>query len=173
MSAASVFTIGARFCAPIRLSPSISGFTLVELVTTLVIVAVLTAVAAPRFFDRQPFVARGYADEVAGAMRFGQRVALATQCPVRVTVDANGAYSLLQQQRDVINNTCLSSGLWNLPVLGADGAPAAGSAPSEVDVGPPVSFDLAADGRASGSVSVTIDTFAINVSVDGRIAVSP
>ena len=52
-----------------------AGFTLVELVATLTIAAILAAAAGPRLFSSQPFAARGYADDVASALRQARSVA--------------------------------------------------------------------------------------------------
>ncbi len=53
------------------------GFTLVELVMTMIIVGILGAVVAPRFFDSNVFQSRGFADQVQAALRYAQKVAIA------------------------------------------------------------------------------------------------
>lgn len=53
------------------------GFTLVELVMTMVIVGVIAAVAVPRFFDNTVFQSRGFADQVQATLRYAQKVAIA------------------------------------------------------------------------------------------------
>jgi len=53
------------------------GFTLVELVMTMVIIGLLAAVAAPRFFDNNVFQSRGFADQVQATLRYAQKIAIA------------------------------------------------------------------------------------------------
>lgn len=65
------------------------GFTLVELVTVLVVAAILAAVAAPRFFSRQAFEERGFYDQVLATLRYAQRVAIAERREVCVALTAS------------------------------------------------------------------------------------
>jgi len=65
------------------------GFTLVELVTILVVAAILAAVAAPRFFSRQAFEERGFYDQVLATLRYAQRVAIAERREVCVALTAS------------------------------------------------------------------------------------
>ena len=45
------------------------GFTLVEMIATLIIIALIAAVAGPRFFDINVFRASGFYDETLSAVR--------------------------------------------------------------------------------------------------------
>jgi MSHA pilin protein MshC len=63
------------------------GFTLVELILVLVIVGVLGAIAAPRFFDRATFDVAGYSNQVTALIRYGQKQAIAQNRNVYVRLD--------------------------------------------------------------------------------------
>lgn len=75
-----------RGCVRQRLE---EGFTLVELITILVVAAILAAVAAPRFFTRLSFEERGFYDQSVAALRYAQRVAIAERRNVFVVMEAN------------------------------------------------------------------------------------
>jgi len=65
------------------------GFTLVELVTVLVVVGVLAGVAAPRFFQRQGFDAASYTDQLRAMLRYGQKISIAQSRNVFVRLNGN------------------------------------------------------------------------------------
>lgn len=53
---------------------------------TIIIIGILAAVAAPRFFDTDVFQNRGAADQVKAALRYGHKVAIAQHHNVRVDI---------------------------------------------------------------------------------------
>lgn len=69
------------------------GFTIVELVMTIVIMGILAAVVGPRFFDRKVFDERLFFEETVSAVRYAQKLALSSGCPIRARID-NGGYAL-------------------------------------------------------------------------------
>ena len=66
-----------------------AGFTIVELITVLVVMGVLGAVAIARFFDNGPIQAREYADQAKAVIRYGQKLAIAQNRPVYVSATGN------------------------------------------------------------------------------------
>lgn len=72
-------------CAPVYQR----GFTLVELITIMVILGILAAMAAPRFFDRNVFDSRGFYDQVVSTLRYAQKAAIAQHRFVCVAFTAN------------------------------------------------------------------------------------
>ncbi len=137
-----------------------SGFTVVELVVVIVILGILSAFAAPRFFGASVFNERGYADEIAASLRHAQKIAVATGCDVRVSIDAAG-YSA--QQRDAgPGNTCQVGGAWSTPVMRPDGTALAGSTPSDVATAS-AQFVFDARGRLATSASTTVGPYTVGV----------
>jgi MSHA pilin protein MshC len=154
----------------IRLEARANGFTLIELVTVIVILGVVAAIAGPRFFGENIFRVRGYADEVATALRYAQKIAVASGCPVQVSLAPSSGYTLMQ--RAAAGNTCATSGAYSLAVKRPESADAyRGTPPTGADLGSSATFTFDGSGAAiasagtvltvvgqAGSYSVTIDT---------------
>jgi MSHA pilin protein MshC len=62
---------------------------MVELVVVMLLIGILGAVGAARFFDRQVFDTRGFADQATAALRFAQKEAIAQNRPVYVVSDGD------------------------------------------------------------------------------------
>jgi MSHA pilin protein MshC len=62
------------------------GFTIVELVVVIIILGIISAVAAPRFFDLQDYKELAFKDELVSALRFAQKRAVASGCDIRVEI---------------------------------------------------------------------------------------
>jgi MSHA pilin protein MshC len=66
----------------------VTGFTLVELVVTIVVAGIIAAVAIPRFADQQGFQSRAFFEQVQEAIKFAQKAAIAQRKRVFVTITA-------------------------------------------------------------------------------------
>ncbi|MED5596054.1 pilus assembly FimT family protein [Janthinobacterium sp. P210006] len=65
------------------------GFTLIELVAVLVLAGLLGTFAVNRFFQRDTFDARSFADQVTNIVRYGQKLAVAQNRAVFVRINNN------------------------------------------------------------------------------------
>ena len=68
----------------------LAGFTLMELVAVIVLIGIVSVYAASRFFSRSDFDARGFFELSIQAVRYAQKVAIASGCDVRVQFTASG-----------------------------------------------------------------------------------
>jgi MSHA pilin protein MshC len=76
-----------------------NGFTLVELVTIILLLSIIAVVSFARLGDTSAFEDRGFYDRTANALRYAQKLAVASGCEVQFTFVSNG-YSLNQHQTD-------------------------------------------------------------------------
>jgi MSHA pilin protein MshC len=67
------------------------GFTLIELVTVMVIVGILAVSVLPRFFTVSDFEDRGSADQVKSLLRFAQKTAIAQHRAISVGISGGAA----------------------------------------------------------------------------------
>lgn len=63
------------------------GFTMVELMVTIIIVGILAVSIGPRFFELDAFRARGFYDETLAVLHYAQKTAIAQRRAVYVRLD--------------------------------------------------------------------------------------
>jgi MSHA pilin protein MshC len=81
---------------------NLSGFTIVEIVMTLVIVGVLSVVAAPRFFSTITYQRQVYYDEVLNSIRYARTLAVASGTHIQVSLTSTS----IMLQRRTEGGTC-------------------------------------------------------------------
>lgn len=136
--------------------PKLSGFTVVELIVVITILAILAAFAAPRFTNNQAFQDRGYYEEVSNNLRLAQKLAVGSGCPVRFAL-TTGGYEARQQAP--VNNRCNTTDTsWAVPIMLPDGRPLQGTAPPGTITNPAITIVFnglgATDLAANQAISV-------------------
>jgi len=145
------------------------GFTLIEMIATIVIVAILAAVAVPRMPVAQPFQERGYAESLAASLRQSRAVAIASGCDVQFTIDAVGYRAL---QRGASGTHCATSGAFSTPVRRGDGDNIDALLPAGVAAPANRQFVFSSTGSVAGG-AFTITIGVLSVSVDSGVVTGP
>jgi MSHA pilin protein MshC len=131
-----------------------AGFTLVELVTVLIMLGILAAYAVPRLTDRTGFNSRGVYDQAQGIVRYAQKVAIAQHRtapnqPVVVTITA-GAISVCCKNPDGSGGSVLDP---------STGAALGLTAPAGVTLTPAVfSFDGAGTPNIGAQLAISVNS---------------
>jgi MSHA pilin protein MshC len=125
------------------------GFTLTELVTVIVLLGILSVTFLPKFFSRSDFDARGYFDQLISATRYAHKLALVSNCEVRLTIAA-GSFTLEQPSSAA---QCGSPATWQTVNLPGQAPPY--NAPSGITAtAATITFDAA--GLASSDQTITV-----------------
>lgn len=121
----------------------------------IVLLGILSATALPRFFDVSGYRQQAFFDDTLNAVRYAQKLAVATGCKVQVSISAN-AYAL---NSPAVRSQCTSnSPVFSLPVRNP-GTGEASYTHSESGVtltSTPATFNFDALGRASADATLTI-----------------
>jgi len=146
------------------------GFTLIELIASITIVAILATVALPRMPMAEPYLERGYADSLAASLRQARAVAVASGCDVQFTVNAAGYTALQHGNSLLVPNHCAAGGGWGTTVSRGNGDDLSATMPVGVALAVNRQFVFAADGRvAGGPYNITIGPHVIVVEASGLV----
>lgn len=122
------------------------GFTLTELVITIVLMGIIAAIAVPRMISSRGFSSRGFYDEAQAVVRFAQKTAIAWRRTIVVCVSANEI-------------SAISNGNCAAPVAVAhptSGAALKATAPEGVSLSPTGNFSFDGLGRPSAGTTITL-----------------
>ena len=133
---------------------SYKGFTLVELVLVILLLSIISAIAIPKFFSTNDYQVRAAYDETVNAVRYAQKLAVASGCDVQVQLTSSG-YALQQRA-----SSCSSGDFVNISTQ----HPFSTTSFADVTISsPPSSFIFDTMGRSSSSVTVTIGSYSFSI----------
>lgn len=104
---------------PIKLKKMIrrksTGFTLIELITVMIIVGILAVAVMPRFADQSVFESRGFHDETLALLRYAQKTAIAQRRTVCVDLQDTGVKLSIDTDGTCSASTSITLSLPNTP----------------------------------------------------------
>ena len=92
------------------------AFTLVELVTVMILIGILAVAAIPRFADNDAFAAVGFGDQLTAALKHARKSAVAMRRNVCVVLDGNSLW--FTRKLTVSTPTDFACGVNPLPLPG-------------------------------------------------------
>lgn len=126
------------------------GFTLVELVVTLIVLGILAAAVIPRFANPVGFNSRGFSDEARAALQYARKVAVASRRNTCVT-QAGNTLSLTMAGQPGLTQVCDQAILQP-----QNGAAYQITAPSGVSLSTPFGVAFDGQGRALAAAALTV-----------------
>jgi len=150
-----------------------AGYSLVELVLVIVILATIGMLAGPRFFDNDAFDERGYYDELASALRYAQKIAVASGCRVAVDITVN-TYAL-SQQAPLAGHCDPTDASFPLAVRLSTGDVVSGTAPGSIVTAPPITIVYDALGRTNLAADqvISVGSRSLTVEASSGLVVTP
>lgn len=147
------------------------AFTIIELIMVIMIMGILAAVVGPRFFDRKAFDERFYFEEALSAVRYAQKLAIASGCSIEIQLDQDG-------YRAVYANDCGDAPTdpkRGDPVAGPDGGDLQSNNPKKVGINQKLAVTFNALGAvdAPASIKFAEGTFELIVHSTGFIEARP
>jgi MSHA pilin protein MshC len=134
------------------------GFTLIELITVMLVVGIMAAVIVPRFGLLQGFDEIGYRDKVKATLEYARKSAVAQRRNVRVALAANSL--TLTIDNDVPEGAGASTFPRTLALPARDNACGGPSnqicAPANVTLTGPATLSFTPLGRPSAAASYTV-----------------
>ncbi len=134
------------------------GFTLVELIMALAIMAILAVYVLPRFFSVSVYQERGLADQVQAALRYAQKAAIAQHRGVCAAYTSSPDRLTLSVTANTSCDTALNVPAGSVNYIEAPTGTAFSMTPASI------SFD--ALGRPSASAVATVGTTSITVEAE-------
>jgi MSHA pilin protein MshC len=87
-----------------------SGFSLIELITVIVLLGILSVFALGRLSSPDQFAVKGFYNDTVNAMRFAQKLAVSTGCDVQVKMTAAG-YQLRRSSTCILDDYATAAGV--------------------------------------------------------------
>lgn len=159
----------ARSNAAVRFS---RGYTIVEVLLVIVILAILGAVAGPRFFDNDAFDERAYYDELVSALRYAQKTAVASGCPVRIDVGVT-SYALAQQAA-AAGHCDAGDASFPVPVRLPTGEVTSGTAPAGITTAPTatVTYNALGQTNLAANQALAVGARTLTIQADSGLVVT-
>lgn len=144
------------------------GYTIVELVVTIVVIGILAATILPRFANRGDFDQRGAADKVLATLQFARKAAVASRRHVCVSFNGTDTFvvNINATDPDTLSTPTCPGGPNPLQLPFQDSSCTGGAVsgtvclpsnvtPSANTIGFPVIFDPAGRTQQSGTLTLT------------------